>query len=583
MDYKTLVLTYSLLEKTSKRLEKTHVVSQLLQRTPKNDLSMICLLLRGNVFPNISEEKLGVSDKLIIKALMVSSGHTSQSINKMWKQTGDLGDVAAKLAESKKQMTLFSAQLKVNKVFSNLRKLPELSGSGSIDQKVQLVAELLGSASPMEARYIIRTVIGELRVGVAEGTMRDAIVWAFLNPPVKYNAETQALDVEDRETYNELVALTQTAYDLMNDFGAVAEIAKEKGIKGFGKLSLGLGTPLKSMLSQKAESIGEAFEIVGKPACFEYKYDGFRIQVHKKGDQIILFTRRLENVTKAFPDIVSNIKEHIKGNEVILDGEAVGYDPKTKQYLPFQQVSQRIKRKHGVEEMAKKMPVEYVVFDVLMYKGDSMLNEPLEKRRAIAKSLIKQKEYVVTLSDQLITSSLSEANAFFKKSINDGNEGLMAKALDAPYKPGSRAGAWIKIKGALDPLDLVIVGAEWGEGKRSGWLTSFTLACRDQDTFVEVGKVGTGMKEKEDVGGVSFGTMTETLKPLITEEKGRSVKIKPKIVVEILFEEVQKSPSYSSGFALRFPRVINLRPDKPASEAATIAMIKKQYEAQLKT
>ncbi|MFQ5620339.1 MAG: ATP-dependent DNA ligase [Candidatus Nanoarchaeia archaeon] len=583
MDYKTLVLTYSLLEQTSKRLEKTHVISKLLHRTPQGDISMICLLLRGSVFPNISEAKLGVSDKLVIKALMVASGHTSQSINKLWKQTGDLGDVAAKLAGSKKQRTLFSRKLKVNKVFENLRKLPTLTGPGSIDQKVQLVAELLGSASPMESKYIIRTVIGELRVGVAEGTLRDAIVWAFLKPPIKYNEDSQKLDVKDRKEYNELVALTQKAYDIMNDFGAVAEIAKSKGVKGFGKLSLGLGTPLKSMLAQKAEDIEEAFSIVGKPACFEYKYDGFRIQVHKKGKDIALFTRRLENVTKAFPDIVKAVRANVKGTEVILDGEAVGYDPKTKRYLPFQTVSQRIKRKHGVEEMAKKFPVEYVIFDVLMYKGDSMLNEPLEKRREIAKSLTKSQKYVVTLSDQLITSSVKEARAFFKKAIHEGNEGLMAKALDAPYKPGSRVGTWIKIKGSLDPLDLVIVDAEWGEGKRSGWLTSFTLACRDHGKFVEVGKVGTGMKEKEDVGGVSFGTMTKKLKPLITEERGRKVRIKPKIVVEILSEEVQKSPTYSSGYALRFPRVINLRLDKPASEAATLTRIKKQYEAQKKT
>ncbi len=583
MDYKSLVLTYTLLEKTSKRLEKTHIISELLKRTPKDELAQVCLLLEGSVFPPHSEEKLGVSEKLVIKSLSVAFGHPAQLIENWFRELGDLGDVAAKLVGDKKQRTLLTSHLTVKKVFNNLRKLPELQGSGSVDQKVQLIAELLADASPLEAKYVTRTVLQQLRVGVASGTLRDAIVWAFLNPPGEYNDKENdfVISDEDRKTYNDLVGAAQKAYDLLTDFGKVAELAKEKGLNGLGKLELEIGVPVKLMLCQKAENVEDAFERVGKPAVFEFKYDGFRIQVHKKGDEIYLFTRRLENVTRQFPDVVKAVKENTKGTDFILDAEAVGFDAKSKKYLPFQMISQRIKRKHGIEEIAKQFPVELCVFDVLLYKGESQLHIPQQERRKIVEKIIEPKPYVITPSKSLVTDSVVKAKEFFAKSLSSGEEGLIAKSLTSEYQPGSRVGFQVKIKGALDTLDLVIVGAEWGEGKRSGWLTSFTLACLDEDgSFKECGKVGTGIKEKEEAGGITFEELTNRLKPLIKEQKGREVKIKPKIVVEIECEEVQASPTYESGYALRFPRVIQVREDKPASEATTLIMLKEQFKKQ---
>jgi len=259
---------------------------------------------------------------------------------------------------------------------------------------------------------------------------------------------------------------------------------------------------------------------VGKPAMIEYKYDGFRMQIHKKGKKIDIFTRRLDNVTKQFPEVVKNVKDNVKGDDFILDAEAVGYDPKTKHYLPFQNVSQRIRRKHNIEKMAEDYPVEVNVFDIIAYKGKSMLGEPYKKRHELIKQIISSKQRKIVAAESKIVDKKSDVEKFFKESRADGNEGIMFKNLEAPYKPGSRVGYMIKFKEVMESLDLVIVGAEWGEGKRSKWLSSFHLACRDGKEFKDIGKVGTGIKEKKEEG-LSFGELTKLLKPLITKEKGK--------------------------------------------------------------
>jgi len=338
---------------------------------------------------------------------------------------------------------------------------------------------------------------------------------------------------------------------------------------------------LKVMLYQKVGDIDEAFDRVGKPAAFEYKYDGFRMQVHRKDDDIKIFTRRLEDVTAQFPDVVENVRKHVSGTGYILDAECLGYDPKTKKYLPFQSISQRIRRKFDIEKIAKQFPVELHVFDILVCDGESMIKEPFSERRKKIEGLVSPKEFRVVPAKQLVTEDADEARAFYDEALKAGEEGVMAKKLDGIYKPGSRVGYGVKVKPVMESLDLVIVGAEWGEGKRSGWLTSFTLACYDPDTgsFLEIGKVGTGMKEKTELG-VSFEQLTELLKPAMIKEKGRSVTVKPAVVVEINFEEIQKSPNYSSGYALRFPRVIRIREDKAPEACSDLPLVEDLYSTQ---
>ncbi|HEY9703156.1 MAG TPA: ATP-dependent DNA ligase, partial [Allocoleopsis sp.] len=315
-------------------------------------------------------------------------------------------------------------------------------------------------------------------------------------------------------------------------------------------------------------------------------YDGFRMLIGKDGDKITIHTRRLENVTNQFPEVVSLVRTNVHAKSCMIDGEAVGYDPKTKKYVPFQNISQRIKRKYDIEELSKELPVELNIFDIIYYDGISLIKEPFVKRREAIKKIIVEKPFFIRLAQQITTDSDSEAEKFYKSSLEAGNEGVMFKSLDAPYKPGSRVGYMVKLKPVMETLDLVIVAAEWGEGKRAGWLTSYTVAVYDQDTdeYLEIGKFGTGIKEKKDEesheDAVSFQELTDNLKPNIISESGREVIIRPSVVVELKFEEIQKSPSYSSGYALRFPRLVRLRDDRRPDESSTLTQVEKFYKDQ---
>ncbi len=585
MDYSSLVGVYEQLNKTTKRLEKTHIISEFLKEASIEETDCVMLLLEGRVFPNYDSRQIGVASRLMLKSLGTATGISIGKIENEWKKQGDLGLVAEILVKTKKQATLHESKLAVKKVFDNLRKLAELEGEGTVERKTQLIAELLTSAKPVEAKYIVKTILGEMRIGVGEGVMRDAITWAFFGKKIgiKYTKEINDIEVEDREVYNKYLDAVQHAYDVTNEFAEVAKVAKLKGLDGLEGIGMKVGIPIKVMLALKVDTIEEAFETVGKPAAVEFKYDGFRIQGHKdeKGN-IRLFTRRLENVTNQFPDVAEFIKKNVRGKSFIIDSEAVGYDKKTGKYLPFQSISQRIKRKYDISKTASGFPVELNIFDIIYYEGKSLISEPFEKRRKLLERIIKQESKKIVLAKSKISSDKKEVEKFFKEAVDAGNEGLMFKSLSAPYKPGARVGYMIKFKAIMETLDLVIVGAEWGEGKRSKWLSSYTIAClAESNGFVEVGKVSTGLKEKREEG-LSFDEMTKLLKPLIISEKGKEVKVKPKIVLEVGYEEIQKSPTYESGFALRFPRVQGLRVDKGPNDASTLDYVKKLYASQKK-
>jgi len=586
MEYSRLVGIYEQLSKTAKRLEKTHIISEFLKDVGMDDIEHVMLLFEGRVFPGFDSRETGVASRLMLKSLSAATGIRVDKIENEWKRHGDLGLVAEVLVKTKKQATLQSTKLTVKKVFDNIRKLAELEGEGTVERKTQLIAELLTSAKPAESKYIVKTILGEMRIGVGEGAMRDAITWAFFGDKigVKYTKEANDIEVEDREVYNQYLDAVQQAYDVTNEFAVVAKAARMKGLEGLKNIGMQIGIPIQVMLALKADTIEEAFESVGKPAVIEFKYDGFRIQAHKdeKGS-IKLFTRRLEDVTRQFPDIVEFVKKNVKGKSFIIDSEAVGYDKKTGKYLPFQNVSQRIKRKYEIERMSSDFPIELNVFDIIYYEGKNLVNEEFEKRRKLLEKIVHQAPKKIVLSKSKLTSDKKDVEKFFREAVNAGNEGLMFKALNAPYKPGARVGYMIKFKALMETLDLVITGAEWGEGKRAKWLSSYVISCVDEDNnFAEVGKASTGLKEKEEEG-LSFMEMTKLLKPLIISEKGKEVKIKPKIVIEVGYEEIQKSPTYASGFALRFPRVIQIREDKGPQDASALDYIKKLYAGQKKS
>src|SRR3972149_1124688 len=566
MRYKELAEFYEEASATTKRLQKIAILEKFLKHLDEKDRDVMYLLL-GDIYPEYDERRIGISTQLAIKAIAKATGSEEKHVVHEWKTIGDLGKVAEALTAHKKQSTLHSHILTTEKVLENLRKLPALEGKGTVNKKLALITELLSSASPVEAKYLVRTLLADLRIGIKESTVRDSMASAFF------------------ESKKEAAKQVQEGIDKANDLAAVFEMVRKGKMHELGKLHLEIGKPIKVMLAQKVKTIAEAMEAVGKPCAVEYKYDGFRMLIHKKGNNVILFTRRLENVTKQFPEVVDYIRKHVRGDSFNIDSEAVGFDKKTKEYKPFQEISQRIRRKYDIEKLQEELPVELNVFDILYYEGKSLLDEPFEKRTALIKKIISSHPYKIICAKQIITSDEKQAEKFFKNALKDNQEGVMFKNLKKEYQPGSRVGHMLKVKPEARDLDLVITGGEYGTGKRHGWLSSLILTCRDVSTgrFLEIAKKVSGREEKsteESKIGISFNELTEKLKPYFIEETGKSVKIKPKIVISVTYQEIQHSPNYSSGFALRFPRFTALRQDKSPSDASTLEDVKKDFKAQ---
>lgn len=559
MDYSVLAETYEKLEEEPSKLKKADILAELLSRTPSNELEKVVLLVRGTVFPGYSQMELGIADKMVIKAISKATGFKQSQVVDKLKKTGDLGLAAEECLKSKKQMTFAKRKLTIDFVFNDMRKLADVVGSGSQEKKLNMIAEMIVSAKPKEARYIIRTILANLRIGASDGILRDAIVKSFLSD-------------EDR---GEATAAVEHALNIVADFGEVAQIAKEKGIAGLKKVRIEIGKPIQVMLAEKAESLEEILKKYKKLAI-EWKFDGMRAQIHKKGDKIWVYTRRLEDVTKQFPDLVKLAKESIRAKECVIEGEALAINAKTGEPLPFQMLSQRVQRKYDIERMAREIPIQMNLFDAIYLDGELLIEKPFVERRKILERITKPIPGKMQLAKQITTDDLRDAEKFYKSALEARQEGVMLKVLDSSYVFGRHVDGWVKIKPTMETLDLVITGATWGEGARANWLTSFVLACRDpkKDRLLECGMMSTGLTEDE------YKEMTKTLRPLIVSEKGKEVNVKPKIVIEVAYQEIQKSPNYSSGFALRFPAFKNLRPDKGSDDADTISRVKKLYLSQ---
>jgi len=561
MRYSILSDVYEELESTTKKLAKTAMVAKLLKKTETVELPRVVMLLSGTVYPPWEGEELGVAYQIMIKAIAKATGASLDAVNDKYKKSGDLGLTAEHFTSKKTQRVLGEEPLTVKKVFQNLQKIGRETGGGSQDRKLALLAELFSQATPKDARYIARTVLMELRVGVAEGLIRDAIASAFDIP----------------------VEAVENAWNVLPEYGEIAEIAKEKGAKGLEKQELTLGTPCIVLLAEKSPDLKTAFESF-EHLMLQYKYDGMRLLLHKKGDKVWLFTRRLEDVSAAFPEVIGYAKKAIKAKEIIVDGETLGLDKKTGKPIPFQKLSTRIKRKYELEKAQKDIPVQVNLFDILYLNGKTLFNLPLKERWKILRDNVKEIPKKFQLANTNYPKDLKEAEKYYKESLAAGHEGLIVKNLDALYVPGrSVAGGWLKVKPVLENLDVVIVGGTWGTGKRAGTVGSLTIAIRDPNTgkFLEIGMMGTGIKEKKTADTeTTLAEMTKMLRPLITWEKDSDIKIRPKVVIEVAYEEIQKSPTYDSGYALRFPRFIRLRLEKSVHEADDLDRVKKIYEMQ---
>jgi DNA ligase-1 len=552
MEYQKLAHVYERLEKTPSKLEKTDIIADLLGETPDDLLDIVPPLLMGRIFPDWSQLELGVGPGLLYDSICFIAGVGKDVLKDTIRDEGDVGLATEKLLGHKVQATLLAKSLRVREIHEKFEKIARSTGAKSQEKKKRMISDLLNNATPTEAKYITRTVLDELRVGVAEGLVRDAIASTFDVP----------------------AGTVERAYMITNDFGEVAKTAKAKGEKGLADLKMKIGVPLKPMLSQIAPGIEEALNDMDEIA-FEIKYDGARIQVHREGDKVMIFSRRLEDVTQNLPDIVECAKKAMK-EDAIVEGEAVAIDPETRKPRAFQYMLKRFRRKYDIERMAKKIPFEVYLFDVLYANGKSQIDKTFKERRKVLDAIIEPIDKKFELAEQRVTRDAAVAEKFYNEAIEMGHEGLMIKNQLALYTPGARVKHMYKIKPVMETLDLVIVGALWGTGKRKGWLSSYVLGAKSEETgeLAEVGRVGTGVTEEQ------LQELTDVLKPLIEYESGGEVKLHPDVVVEVAFQEIQASPQYNSGFALRFPRVIKVREDKSPDEADGLERIKGLYEAQ---
>ncbi|PSQ22781.1 DNA ligase [Halobacteriales archaeon QS_9_67_17] len=554
MEYATLAAVYRSVEATQADTEKTAALADLF-RDAGDLLPVVVRLARGKVYPRYAAADLGVSSSLTQAAVEKATGVDGDRIEEWWKETGDLGAAAERAVAERTQRTLASTPLTVERVHDTLRELAEYEGAGSQDRKVDAVAGLVSDADPAEARFVVRTALGHLRIGVGDGTVRDALAAAFEVP----------------------VAAVERAHQLTNDIALVAGTARDEGEAGLHDLDVELFRPVEAMLARTADDLeaGLADVGTGDTAYLEVKYDGARVQLHKDGDDVRVFTRRMEDVTAQFPDAVEAVRAGVDADRCILDGELVGYDPDTGDPVAFQRFSKRIKRKYGVEELAAEIPVTLHLFDCL-HDGDSLLDEPLAARLDRLDALIDPIPGDIERARHQTPDGLDGAETFYREALSAGHEGVMCKNPAAAYTPGRRVDTMAKVKPTMEPLDLVVTRAKYSEGRRSEQLGRLYLACydADRDALREVGRLSTGYTDEE------LAALTERLEPLIRERDGRDVDLDPAVVLEVEYEEIQESTEYGSGYALRFPRFLGVREDLAPTDADTHERVERLYEEQ---
>ena len=454
----------------------------------------------------------------------------------------------SEVGKSLGQKRLTEHPLTIIEVYRTLGRIAETSGSGSRERKTSLLQTLLTQATPLEAEYLVRMMLGEMRIGVVEGVLLDAI--------------SSASGVNKQ--------LVRRAHMLHGDIGDVARLAIENGTEGLAKVSLRLFVPVKPMLAEMADSIKQVLSEHREGTAFEYKFDGARIQIHRKNDRVRIFSRRLSDVTDSIPEIVDFAKTQIRADDYLVEGEVVATGANGKP-VPFQDLMRRFRRVHEIPDMIEKIPLRLYLFDVLEINGKSIIDEPYNARWETLSAIVSSD----FLAPRIVSSDVDQVERFMLTALKAGHEGLMAKSLTSDYSIGARGKKWFKIKPA-DKLDVVIVAADWGSGRRVGWLSNYHLAVRDEDTgeFLVVGKTFKGLTDAE------FEITTKRLQELKEREGRYTVYVSPAIVVEVAYNEIQKSPRYRSKFALRFARISRFRDDKRPEEADTLQRLQQLYDKQ---
>ena len=542
---------------TNARLGKMDLAGRLLSEVPPEEVEAAALLLIGQPFPRASSRVLDLEWASLSRLLEELLSPRPNRFATLFRETGDVGEVVRRLYPEVghvPQKTLLESPLTILDVYETFAAIADLQGPGAQRRKTALLRSLFSRATALEAKYLTKILIGDQRIGFNEGMLESAIA----------------------RTFNLRLSLVRQANMLLGNIGAVASIARMGGAAGLQGVQLRPFTPILPMLAAHAEDVADALKQHGGECAFETKLDGARVQIHLQRDgvcQIRIYSRRLTDVTASLPDLVELIEREVTTASCILEGEVIARGPDGRPY-PFQHLMRRFRRVHDIKNMIDELPVSLVLFDLLMLGGEALIDSPYTMRRRGLEGVCG----TIPVVRQLVTTDSHRAAEFFDAAIQEGHEGLMAKRLDSTYKPGIRGKAWLKIKRSMETLDLIIIAAEYGSGRRHRWLSDYHLAARDPATgeLHMLGKTFKGLTDAE------FEDITNRLLALKINQNRNVVVVKPQIVAEVQYDEIQQSPTYPSGMALRFARIKRLRYDKSPEEADTIQRVRELFTLQFK-
>ncbi|MCL5438872.1 MAG: ATP-dependent DNA ligase [Patescibacteria group bacterium] len=563
------------LEGTSSRLALIDILSDLFKKSEKDEIEKITYLVQGRIAPFFESLEIGMAEKTVAQSIASAYGLTKEDVIKLYNKLGDMG-IAAERLNSK--FKIQNSKLSVEKVFEVLTKIAKTNGEGTVEKRQNLLIDLLKNMDSSSAKYLVRIPLGNLRLGIGDPTILDGLAKAILGDKSKRK-------------------LLENAYNRTSDLGLIAKTLKEKGLSAIEKLTVQVGKPIRSELCERLPNPEKAIEKMEK-VDVQYKYDGFRVQVHKNGSNISMYSRNLENMTHMFPELIEATKKQVHAETAILDTEALAYNPDSEEFLPFQETTKR-RRKHGIAEMALKLPLKAFVFDILYKNGKSLIDEPLSKRLEILKETVREDGVLIPTKNQIV-SDAKTLTILLEDSISKGLEGIVVKKLESKYEAGARNFNWVKLKrhsaGELnDTIDCVILGYVTGKGKRISFGAGALLVGvydQEKDEFISVSKIGTGLSDNEwrevhkRADKIKVDHKPARVNSLITP----SVWIKPEIVIEVLADEITRSPIHTAGktidepgYALRFPRLVSFRDkDKKPEDATTVKELIQMYKDQSK-
>jgi len=560
------------LEGTSSRLSLIEILSELFKKTPNEEIEEIVYLIQGRIAPFFAPIEIGMAEKNVAGSIGIAYGSDKEKVLKLFEKLGDMGKAAQELSNSK------SSSITVSEVFEILTQIAGTSGEGTVEKRQVLLSGLLRKVDSISAKHLVRIPLGNTRLGIGDPTILDALATAKLG------------DKSNRKNL-------EGAYNRTSDLGLIAKTLWAKGLPAVEELEVRVGSPIRSELCERLPNPEKVIEKMTE-VDVQYKYDGFRVQIHKDGEIVRMFSRNLEEMTHMFPELIEGTLRQIKAKSIILDSEALAYNPDSEEFLPFQETTKR-RRKHGIEEAQKALPLKAFVFDILYKDGQQLLDKPLTERMAILDKVLPEDDILIRTKNQTVTDP-KILQGLLDDAISKGLEGLVIKKLQSPYEAGGRNFNWVKLKkhsdGELsDTIDCVLLGYIVGKGKRTAFGAGALLAGvydRDKDEFVSICRIGTGLTDEEwreihnraDKIKVSYkpARINSTIEP--------SVWIEPKIVIEVLADEITRSPLHTAGksetengFALRFPRLVSFRDgDKKPEDATDVKEIKRLFEIQYK-